>query len=123
MCLWQKIRTEELQEWTSAYHETDPNRRKFGAEVVVRMHDGSALRERLDNPNAHSHGARPFQRPGYIRKLRTLAEGIAERPELDRFVNLVERLTELGSDEVRQLNITIPEDRLLDASSNRNGIL
>ena len=123
VCLWHKIRTEELEEWTSAYHEVDPNRRKFGAEVVVRMRDGSVISERLDNPNAHSHGAHPFQRSDYIRKLRTLAEDIADGPDLDRFVDLVERLTELGSDEVRHLNVTIPEDRLLDASSDRNGIL
>ena len=121
--LWHKIRTEEQSEWTQAYHDPNPLHRKFGAEVVVRMRGGETIGKRLDNPNAHAQGARPFQRPDYIRKLQTLGGDIADDSELDRFVGLVKRLTDLSPDEVRQLNVAIPKDRLSDAHSDRIGIL
>lgn len=109
--LWRKVRTEEVEEWTRAYHESDFRRRKFGAEVVVRMADGSEVAERLDNPNAHSLGARPFERPDYIGKLRSLTEGLADPEEIERFLGLVDRLPELDPEEVRRLNLTLREGR------------
>ena len=122
--LWHRIRTEEAAEWTAAYHDPDPSRKKFGAEVVVVMNDGSRIRERLDNPNAHSLGARPFRRGEYVHKLRTLTAGLAEGGEIGRFLGLVDRLPELSPGEVRQLNLVLPPERLLDAEApDRVGIL
>ena len=121
--LWHKIRTEEVEEWTRAYHERDFHRKKFGAEVVVTMKDGSTLSERLDNPNAHSLGAHPFGRSDYVRKLRTLSEGIAETEEVDRFLGLVDRLPELQPEEVGQLNVVVPTARIDAGDELRVGIL
>lgn len=123
VALWHKIRTEEVEEWTRAYHSPDFHEKKFGAEVVVTLADGSTVSERLDNPNAHSLGARPFQRPDYVNKLRTLAEGVADEREINRFLGLVERLGDLSHEEVAQLNIVVPEDRIDAATEHRHGIL
>ncbi len=121
--LWHKIRTEEVAEWTEAYHNPDPNHKKFGAEVVVHLKDGSQISERLDNPNAHYLGARPFARADYVNKLRVLTESIAATSEVDRFLALVERLLELTPKEVGELNLVIPQSALEDATSDRVGIL
>ena len=122
--LWHRIRTEEVPEWTAAYHDPDPSRKKFGAEVVVVMKDDSQVVERLDNPNAHSFGARPFRRGEYVRKLRTLTAGLAEEGEIGRFLDLVDRLEGLSAGEVRELNLVLPWERLLDAqATDRVGIL
>ncbi len=122
--LWHRIRTEEAAEWTAAYHDLDPSRKKFGAEVVVVMNDGSRIGVRLDNPNAHSFGARPFRRGEYERKLRTLTAGLAEEEEIGRFLGLVDRLAGLSAGEVRELNLVLPPERLLDAEApGRLGIL
>ena len=122
--LWHRIRTEEAAEWTAAYHDPDPSRKKFGAEVVVAMNDGSRIGVRLDNPNAHSFGARPFRRGEYERKLRTLTAGLAEEEEIGRFLGLVDRLAGLSAGEVRELNLVLPPERLLDAEApGRAGIL
>lgn len=123
VALWHKIRTEEVPEWTQAYHSQAFREKKFGAEVVVTLADGSTVSERLDNPNAHSLGARPFGRADYIDKLRTLSEGVAEPAEIDRFLGLVERLPELSVDEVAQLNVVAPEGYLEAADEERVGIL
>jgi len=123
IALWHKIRTEEVAEWTEAYHNPDPEHKKFGAEVVVHLKDGSQISERLDNPNAHYLGARPFARADYINKLRVLTEGLAESSEVDRFLGLVERLQELSPEEVGALNLVIPKNALEDATSDRVGIL
>ncbi len=121
--LWHKIRSEEVGEWTQAYHDSDPDRKKFGAEVRVRLQAGTEIAERLDNPDAHYLGARPFARPDYINKLETLTEDLVEKDELVRFLGLVERLTELTADEVGQLNVVIAEEKLVAATSERVGIL
>ena len=120
--LWQRIRTEESSPWTEAYHDADPARKKFGAKVEVRLRGGRVVVESLDNPNAHSLGARPFARAQYCDKLKTLA-GLAMDAEIDRFQTLVERLDALSPAEVRQLNIEVAEDVLEDGSSARTGIL
>ncbi len=121
--LWHRIRTEEVAEWTQAYHDPDFRRKKFGAEVVVTMKSGEQIVEALDNPNAHSLGARPFERAQYVGKLRSMAEGIAEKAEIDRFIGLVERLQDLSAADIAQLNVVVPSDRLQDASADRVGIL
>lgn len=123
VALWHKIHTEEVSEWTQAYHERDFRGKKFGAEVVVTMRDGSMVSERLDNPNAHSLGAHPFEREDYVRKLRTLGEEIAGAAEIDRFLGLVERLPELTPNEVLRLNVVVPADRIDAGDEVRVGIL
>jgi len=121
--LWHKIRSEEISAWTQAYHHPDPDHKKFGAEIVVRCKDGAELVERLDNPNAHYLGARPFSRSDYINKLEVLTEGLAEPSEVDRFLGLVDNLQDLSPERVGELNLVIPEERLEDAHSDRVGIL
>ena len=121
--LWHKIRTEEVAEWTQAYHDPDFRGKKFGAEVVVTMKNGDHVVQRLDNPNAHSLGARPFTRPEYVGKLRAMSEDVAESSEIDRFIGLVERLEELSADEVARLNVEVPAHVLEDATADRVGIL
>jgi 2-methylcitrate dehydratase len=56
--------------------------------------------------DAHPLGARPFAREQYINKFRTLAAGLVEETEIERFLTAVERVTELGPGELDQLNIT-----------------
>ena len=55
--------------------------------------------------DAHPLGARPFARKDYIRKFRTLAAGVVEDAEVERFLALVQRLPELTAAEVRELNV------------------
>ena len=73
--------------------------------------------------SAHSLGAHPFGRSDYVRKLRTLSEGIAETEEVDRFLGLVDRLPELQPEEVGQLNVVVPADRIDAGDELRVGIL
>ena len=123
VALWHKIRTEEVAEWTQAYHHPDPDHKKFGAQVVVRLADGTQIAERLDNPNAHYLGERPFARPDYIDKLAVLTEGLVAPAEVERFLRLVDRLPDLTPEEVDQLNLVATEGMLEDAESERVGIL
>ncbi|MDB5737607.1 MAG: 2-methylcitrate dehydratase, partial [Sphingomonas bacterium] len=62
--------------------------------------------------DAHPAGARPFVRANYVEKFRTLADGIVERAEQDRFIALVERLPTLTGAEIAQLNFTVEPSRL-----------
>ena len=110
--LWRKVRTVEDPEWTRRYHSRDPNELAFGGRVVITLQDGSVIEDELGIADAHPNGARPFARPQYIEKFRTLAEGIVATAEQDRFLNLVERLPSLTPDEVVRLTFSVDPAKL-----------
>lgn len=103
--LWQKITTAEDAEWTRRYHSEDPAEKAFGGRVEITLVDGSTIVDEIAVADAHPLGARPFARDNYIRKFRLLAEPVLTADEIERFLELVQRLPELTADEVRELNI------------------
>jgi 2-methylcitrate dehydratase len=111
VALWHKITTVEDPVWTERYHAPGADK-AFGGQVIVTMEDGSVIQDELAIADANPLGARPFARPQYIEKFRTLAEGVIEVAEQDRFLALVERLPSLSAAEVKQLTFVIPSDRL-----------
>lgn len=106
--LWHKISTLEDAEWTRRYHAHDPTEKAFGARVVITLEDGSVLGDEIAVADAHPAGAAPFGRADYIAKFRTLADGILEAGEIERFLELVQRLPNLSADELLALNPTAP---------------
>lgn len=120
--LWHKISTVEDSKWTEAYHNPDPNKKAFGAEVEVTMNDGSKIVDEMAVANAHPAGARPFVRENYIQKFDTLTEGIITRQERDRFMDLVQRLPDLSSKEVNELNVQIELGQLSNSERDTKGI-
>ncbi|MGO1393464.1 MmgE/PrpD family protein [Agrococcus casei] len=112
VALWNMITTVEDPIWTERYHDPDPDKKAFGGKMVVTMADGERIEREIFVADAHPAGARPFAREQYVNKLRTLAAGIVDDAELDRFLGLVDRLPELSADEVRQLNVQAPAGSL-----------
>ena len=105
VALWHKITTAEDGEWTRRYHSDDPNEKAFGGRVVITLTDGTVIEDEIAVADAHPLGARPFAREDYIRKFRILAEPVLSADEIDRFLDLAERLPELSPEEVQQLSI------------------
>ena len=105
VALWHKVTTAEDAEWTRRYHSTDPAEKAFGGRVVIRFTDGTELVDEIAVADAHPLGARPFAREDYIRKFRLLAEPVLAADEIERFLELVQRLPELTPAEVAQLTI------------------
>ena len=105
IALWHKITTAEDAEWTRRYHSEDPDEKAFGGRVEIELTDGSKIVDQIAVADAHPLGARPFARADYIRKFRMLAEPVLEAAEIERFLDLVQRLPELTVEEVRELNI------------------
>lgn len=122
VALWHKIETVEDTEWTRRYHSSDPKEKAFGARVAIEFKDGRTIADELAVANAHSLGARPFERDDYIRKFRTLTEGIIEEGESTRFLELVQRLPELGAEELLGLNVALPVARLTCNDRDARGI-
>jgi 2-methylcitrate dehydratase len=114
--LWHKISTVEDPEWTRRYHSHDPKEKAFGGKVVVKLKDGKVIEDELAIADANPLGARPFKRPDYIKKFRTLAEGIIAPAEQDRFIATVERLTSLKAGELNDLTFTVDAKALGKAS-------
>lgn len=105
VALWHKVITEEDPEWTRRYHSLDISEKAFGGSVEITLTDGTVITDEIAVADAHPLGARPFAREQYVHKFRTLAEGVVDEAEIDRFLAAVERVTELGTGELDQLNI------------------
>ena len=112
IALWRKISTVEDPEWTRRYHSHDPRQKAFGGRVVVTLKGGSVISDEIAVADAHPLGARPFKRPDYVRKFRTLAEGVIAPPEQDRFIATVERLPTLRPGELSELTFAVEPSRL-----------
>jgi 2-methylcitrate dehydratase len=107
----------EDAEWTRRYHSHDAKQKAFGGRVVVTLKGGSTISDEIAVADAHPLGARPFMRPDYIRKFRTLAEGVIALPEQDRFIAAVERLPRLGAGELPELTFAVEPSRLGEAAA------
>ncbi|MCA0378681.1 MAG: MmgE/PrpD family protein [Actinobacteria bacterium] len=119
--LWHKVTTAEDAEWTRRYHSEDPDEKAFGGRVEIELVDGTKIIDEIAVADAHPLGARPFARADYIRKFRMLAEPVLEAAEIERFLALVQRLPELGADEVRELNI-VAAPGVIDLASAPKGL-
>jgi 2-methylcitrate dehydratase len=106
IALWNKTSTLEDAEWTRRYHSEDPAVKAFGGRVEITLTDGTVIVDELAVADAHPLGARPFAREQFIAKFRTLAEGVVEPEEIERFLALVQRLPELTANEMGGLTVT-----------------
>ncbi|MBE8221323.1 MAG: MmgE/PrpD family protein [Bdellovibrionales bacterium] len=120
--LWKKISTVEDPLWTKRYHEIDPQKKAFGAKIVIHMNDGSKVEDEMALANAHPAGAKPFVRENYINKFKNLTKDIITEEESTRFLNLVQRLPELTAEEVGQLNVVVDIKKIKNSSADNRGI-
>ncbi|APH46207.1 2-methylcitrate dehydratase [Microbacterium sp. 1.5R] len=121
VALWHKITTAEDAEWTRRYHSEDPDVKAFGGRVEFRLTDGTTVVDEIAVADAHPLGARPFARENYIAKFRLLAEPVLEPAEIERFLELVQRLPELTAAEVGELSI-IAKPGLLEGADAPKGL-
>ncbi|MDY6811546.1 MAG: 2-methylcitrate dehydratase PrpD [Actinomycetota bacterium] len=105
--LWKKISTVEDPEWTRRYHSTDPNEKAFGAKAVITLDSGEVITDELAVADAHPLGARPFGREQYIAKFRSMADGVVDTDEQDRFLGDVEKLESVSAGDLGVLNTLV----------------
>lgn len=110
--LWRKVTTTEDPEWTRRYHSADPSEKAFGGRVEIELADGGRIVEEIAVADAHPLGARPFAREQYVRKFRTLTAGVLPGDEVERFLDVAQRLPELEADELSGLTVTPVTDPL-----------
>lgn len=120
--IWKKISTVEKDKWTKLYHDQDPVKKAFGGKVIITMKDGSVVEDEIERANAHPAGARPFKRPNYVGKFDMLTEGLISENERNRFISIVERLSELSAEDVNELTVEMPLESVLENKANNKGI-
>ncbi|BCN47625.1 MmgE/PrpD family protein [Rhodococcus hoagii] len=120
--LWKKISTAEDPEWTRRYHSTDPDEKAFGARAEVTLKSGEVIVDELAIADAHPLGARPFSRDQYIAKFRTLAEGVVDPAEQDRFLDAAQRTPDLKAGELNQLTFTVSDAVLARSPESPKGL-
>ncbi|MEN9620403.1 MAG: hypothetical protein RL499_596 [Actinomycetota bacterium] len=106
VALWQKITTTEDKEWTRRYHSLDLSEKAFGGRIEIELTNGEKVVDEIAVADAHPLGARPFGRAEYVGKFRMLAEGILSPDEIDRFLDVAQRLPELSPAELGGLTVT-----------------
>ncbi|MEP6479475.1 MAG: MmgE/PrpD family protein [Rhodoglobus sp.] len=105
VALWQKVTTVEDAEWTRRYHSNDITEKAFGGRVEIELTDGSRIVDEIAVADAHPLGARPFARAQYVQKFRTLADGVLASDEIERFLDVAQRLPELTASELAGLTV------------------
>lgn len=118
--LWHKVSTVEDPEWTRRYHSHDPNEKAFGAKAVITFADGTVIEDEMAVADAHPLGARPFEREQYINKFRTLAEGLVDPEEQDRFLTAVQNLENLT--DLSELHVKVNQACLDQAPETPEGL-
>ena len=119
--LWNKVTTEEDAEWTRRYHSLDISEKAFGGSVEITLNDGTVITDEIAVADAHPLGARPFAREQYINKFRTLAAGLVDEAEINRFIAAAENLENLAAGELEQLNIQAAAG-VIDANNAPKGL-
>jgi len=76
------------------------------------MKNGDVIEDEQALANAHSDGARPFQREDYIRKFKTLTDDMISTDESARFLDAVQNLENLAGDQLLDLNVQVPLDKM-----------
>ncbi|MGE0617167.1 MAG: MmgE/PrpD family protein [Bacteriovoracia bacterium] len=122
VALWHKIETREDPKWTERYHDENPKNKAFGARVEIIMKNGEKIVDEMALANAHAFGAKPFARPDYIKKFKTLTEEWLDARESDRFLDLVQNLPKLTAKDLLDLNAQVDLKRLSHNARDRRGI-
>ena len=121
VALWRKTTTVEDAEWTLRYHSVDPAEKAFGGRVEVTFTDGTHYTDEIAVADAHPLGAVPFGREQYLHKFRTLADGVLDEVEVERFLAVAQRLPELDAAGVAGLTVTA-RPGLLEAAGSSKGL-
>ncbi|NUU18588.1 MmgE/PrpD family protein [Cellulomonas humilata] len=119
--LWQKVSTTEDPAWTERYHSSDPAQKAFGGRVEITTTGGEVVVAELAVADAHPLGARPFARAQYVAKFRALAAGVLEAAEIERFLDVAQRLPHLAADQLAGLTVVAPAG-LLESVGTPEGL-
>jgi len=118
--IWRSIKTHEDKKWTKRYHDPNPKKKAFGARVIVTLKNNKKVIEEQGVADAHPYGLRPFKRLNYIKKFITLTKDIISKKESDRFLEDVQNLKKLKSNQLNKLNIIINKKNI--KKNNKIGI-
>lgn len=102
--LWHRITTTADSEWTRRHQSVDPSAPTIGVRAAITLNSGEVIADEIAAADAHPMGARPFTRRNYIAKFTELAEGVIERREQQRFLDVVTCLSDLKRGTLNLLN-------------------
>src|SRR5665213_393730 len=122
VALWRRVRTVEDPEWSRRYLAVAPESKAFGGRIEIRLDDDSLIVEEIALPDAHPLGARPFGREQYIEKFRSLASGVLDEQEIERFLGAAQRLPEMRVGDFAELSFTA-RPRLLASVPEPEGLI
>ena len=85
------------------------------------MKNGSKISKEINVADAHPAGKKPFERKEYIKKFKTLTNGIITKKESERFLKTVQNLRRLKHKDLKGLNVQLmPKANKSSKSKNKS---
>ena len=122
VALWHKITTVEAPEWTSRYHEVDPNKRAFGGKLIITLKDGSTVSGERGVADAHPNGAHPWTWPDYAEKFATLTRDTLGETERQSFLAASKGFATLAAGQLDALLPALPSGAVIPSRPTGRGI-
>ena len=120
--LWKKIRTVEDSEWTKRYHHPDPSEKAFGGRVEIQLKNGETMTDEVHVANAHPNSDYSFGHDEYLSKFDQLTNDWILESERDRFLSLVNQVSELSPEQVRSLTLQVSAPQLETSEKSHHGL-
>ena len=83
------------------------------------MKNKPTIFEEINVADAHPSGKRPFKRDQYIKKFKTLTDGIISKKESNRFLKVVQNLRKLKARDLEKLNIQMIPSEIKKTTRNK----
>ncbi|RDE10113.1 MmgE/PrpD family protein [Pelagibacterium lacus] len=120
--VWHKIRTLETPEWTTRYHDPDPDKRAFGGKITITLKDGTTIVGERGVADAHPNGAHPWTWPDYVGKFRTLTEDALPQAQQDAFLDAAKGFANLKAGALDSLVPALPAGAVTPDAPTGQGI-
>lgn len=121
VALWRKISTTENPEWTRNRQPIGSAAKSLGVRAMITLTSGETIVDALAVPDAHPLGARPFERRHYDEKFTNLADGVIDRRERQRFLDVMSCLGDLKRGSLGMLNPLVYQ-QVVDEVPTTHGI-
>lgn len=95
---------------------------RFAIRAEITLRGGAPIVDELAAADAHPAGARPFGRNDYVAKFTELAEGVIDRREQQRFLDVAMCLNDLKRGSLGMLNPLVDNRILAEQSPITYGI-
>jgi 2-methylcitrate dehydratase len=100
-----RVHTVPTEEWSARSHHRNPDIQCFGATMRAILADGERVEARMEWPDAHRLGERPWRPVDHERRFRTVTADRLTTAMQDRMIETILALERLGPDAIAAIDL------------------